>query len=435
MKKIFLMTIVFLLFISCSSIEEVISTNLNNDKSESVEEENNLEMDKSDSKKNVPSSKPLPKISSKSESTSKSTTNPTQTPIPYKELKSTESKKIVTNPIPKLPPTTTPKISATKTPKISATTTPKISATKIPTLVPQVPVETKLKFPLDDLTLVNLSDYDDQEILILEQLISEKINHTDKTKTISLIYSVGEIILPEREASGTPFMAHEVLLKEEQIIFILSNLRSWLQTNSSQCSDSIEIGNIVSDTETWIRSGADPSSMSVICEDLRIVTIAIPSDSGMANEKKEFQNTYLHERYHAEQKDMEECSINGEFRFSNSLWFNEGAAHYFSTTLLAEMEGKDPYSEILRMALIASKEGDDIIIGQPDKWGAAALLLMTKLNDLSEESIMSASLFNNCAKENEYDKNSTQIKHITNSWYLIEENNNIFTFSEKALSR
>ncbi|MDG2101068.1 MAG: hypothetical protein P8K05_01855 [Dehalococcoidia bacterium] len=419
MKKIFLMTIVFLLFISCSSIEEVISTNLNNDKSESAEEENNLEVDKSDTKKNVPSSKPLPKISSKSESTSKSITNPTQTPIPYKESKSTESKKIVTNPIPKLPPTTTPKI----------------SATKIPTLVTQVPEETKLKFPLDDLTLVNLSDYDDQEILILEQLISEKINHTDKTKTISLIYPVGEIILPEREASGTPFMAHEVSLNEDQIIFILSNLRSWLQINSSQCSNSIEIGNIVSDTETWIRSGADPSSMSFVCKDLRIVTIAIPSGSGLANEKREFQNTYLHERYNSEQKDIEECSINGEFRFSNSIWFNEGAAHYFSTTLLAEMEGKDPYSEILRMALIASKEGGDIVIGQPDKWGAAALLLMTKLNELSEESIMNASLFNNCAKENEFDKDSILIKHVKKSWYSIEENNNVFTFSEKALSK
>ena len=419
MKKIFLMTIVFLLFISCSSIEEVISTNLNNDKSESAEEENNLEVDKSDTKKNVPSSKPLSKISSKSESTSNSITNPTQTPIPYKESKSTESKKIVTNPIPKLPPTTTPKI----------------SATKIPTLVPQVPEETKLKFPLDDLTLVNLSDYDDQEILILEQLISEKINHTNKTKTISLIYPVGEIILPEREASGTPFMAHEVSLNEDQIIFILSNLRSWLQTNSSQCSNAIEIGNIVSDTETWIRSGADPSSMSFVCKDLRIVTIAIPSGSGLANEKREFQNTYLHERYHSEQKDIEECSINGEFRFSNSIWFNEGAAHYFSTTLLAEMEGKDPYSEILRMALIASKEGGDIVIGQPDKWGAAALLLMTKLNELSEESIMNASLFNNCAKENEFDKDSILIKHVKKSWYSIEENNNVFTFSEKALSK
>ena len=42
MKKIFLMTIVFLLFISCSSIEEVISTNLNNVKGESMEEKNNI---------------------------------------------------------------------------------------------------------------------------------------------------------------------------------------------------------------------------------------------------------------------------------------------------------------------------------------------------------------------------------------------------------
>ena len=29
----------------------------------------------------------------------------------------------------------------------------------------------------------------------------------------------------------------------------------------------------------------------------------------------------------------------------------------------------------------------------------------------------------------------SEIKYIKKSWYLIEENNNIFTFSEKALSK
>jgi len=419
MKMIFLMTTISLLLMSCSSIEDVISTNLNNKNNESIEVKNDVEVVVSDTNKNVPDSKPIPKMSSKTESIPESKTNATQTPIPYKMSKTTEPYKTI------------PKVTS----KLIPTSIPIASPTSIPSIISEVPSETELKFPLDNLTLVNFSKHNDQEILELEQLIRGKINHSVKTKTISIIYPVGEQILPERQATGTPFMAHEVSLKEVQIIDILSTLRQWIQTNSYECSGLVETENIVSDIENWIRSGADPSSMSVICENLRIVTIGIPKNSGMDVNKKEFQNVYIHERYHSEQKDFGKCSIKGDFSFSNALWFNEGAAHYFSTTLLAEMERNDPQSEILRIALRTSKEGGDSVFGQPDKWGAAALLLLTELDQLSEESIMNGSLFYNCAKENEFDKDSILIKHVRKSWYLIEEKNNIYTFTKEALTQ
>ena len=77
---------------------------------------------------------------------------------------------------------------------------------------------------------------------------------------------------------------------------------------------------------------------------------------------------------------------------------------------------------------------EDELIGQPDKWGAAALLLMTKLNLLSENSIMDSSLFDNCARENDFDSNSREIQHVKKHWKSIENKNGIFSFKKEALN-
>ena len=77
---------------------------------------------------------------------------------------------------------------------------------------------------------------------------------------------------------------------------------------------------------------------------------------------------------------------------------------------------------------------EDELIGQPDKWGAAALLLMTKLNLLSESSIMDSTLFDNCARENDFDSNSREIQHVKKHWKSIENKNGIFSFKKVDLN-
>ena len=228
---------------------------------------------------------------------------------------------------------------------------------------------------------------------------------------------------------------HEVLLSEEEISHILTNMDTWMQNNTNKCTErKLEPNVVVTDFEQWIRYGADLSTQSAECKNLRIIAIAIPQESGLASSQNDFKNTFIHEYYHAQQNDLDQCNIKGDFSQSNSIWFVEGGAHYFSTSILAKESKKNINSEILRMAYDIRDLSEDELIGQPDKWGAAALLLMTKLNLLSENSIMDSSLFDNCARENDFDSNSREIQHVKKYWKSIENKNGIFSFKKEALN-
>jgi len=59
---------------------------------------------------------------------------------------------------------------------------------------------------------------------------------------------------------------------------------------------------------------------------------------------------------------------------------------------------------------------------------------MTKLGMLDEKSIMNGSLFHNCDTEFLFDKNSSEIKHIKNSWNKIKDSGSSkYSFSSDAL--
>tara|TARA_B100000427_G_scaffold74411_1_gene60484 strand:- start:484 stop:1116 length:633 start_codon:yes stop_codon:yes gene_type:complete len=207
-----------------------------------------------------------------------------------------------------------------------------------------------------------------------------------------------------------------------------------MQNNSNKCTERILEPNIVlSDFEELIRHGADLSTQLAECRNLRIIAIAIPEESGLNFIKNDFKNTFIHEFYHAQQNDLDQCNIVGEFSKSNSIWFVEGGAHYFSTTILAEESNKNKESEILKTAYEVKDLSQDELIGQPDKWGASALLLMTKLKMLSESSIMDSTLFDNCARENKFDKNSKEILHVKKYWNAIKIQNGVYSFKKEAL--
>jgi len=58
---------------------------------------------------------------------------------------------------------------------------------------------------------------------------------------------------------------------------------------------------------------------------------------------------------------------------------------------------------------------------------------MTKLKMLSESSIMDSTLFDNCARENKFDKNSKEILHVKKHWNSIKIQNGVYSFKKEAL--
>jgi len=386
MKNILFSSLVIVLF-GCSFIEEteeVISSNLNSEKTSEEKTTKNNTLD-------LPSATSIP---------------PTATSIPPTATS--------------IPPT--------------ATSIPPTATSIPPTATPIPPTASRIQYPRNNNVIINLSKYNDEDILSWENLSYKKINSNENTAIFSFIYPVGKSLNRESKVSGRYVNEHEVLLNEEEISHILNNMNIWMQNNSNKCTErTLEPNIVLSDFEDLIRRGADLSTQLAECRNLRIIAIAIPEESGLNFIKNDFKNTFIHEFYHAQQNDLDQCNIVGEFSKSNSIWFVEGGAHYFSTTILAEESNKNKESEILKTAYEVKNLSQDELIGQPDKWGASALLLMTKLKMLSESSIMDSTLFDNCARENKFDKNSKEILHVKKHWNSIKIQNGVYSFKNEAL--
>ena len=316
----------------------------------------------------------------------------------------------------------------------TATPIPPTATPIPPTATPIPPTASRIQYPRNNNVIINLSKYNDEDILSWENLSYKKINSNENTAIFSFIYPVGKSLDRESKVSGRYVNEHEVLLNEEEISHILNNMNIWMQNNSNKCTErTLEPNIVLSDFEKLIRHGADLSTQLAECRNLRIIAIAIPEESGLNFIKNDFKNTFIHEFYHAQQNDLDQCNIVGEFSKSNSIWFVEGGAHYFSTTILAEESNKNKESEILKTAYEVKDLSEDELIGVPDKWGASALLLMTKLKMLSESSIMNSTLFDNCARENKFDKNSKEILHVKKHWNSIKIQNGVYSFNKEAL--
>ena len=404
-----LFAIFFVSLLSCSSIEETISSNLSNLQEGDTKSEEVSIIEK-ESIKDSPSNKEITKAKIEQATTvppTSTSVQPTATSVPPTATS--------------VPPT--------------ATSVPPTATPVPPTATPVPPTKSRIQYPRDYSVLINLSKYNDEDILSWENTSYNKLSHKENKAIFSFIYPIGRSLDKESMVRGKYVNEHEVLLSEEEISHILTNMDTWMQNNTNKCTErKLEPSVVVTDFEQWIRYGADLSTQSAECKNLRIIAIAIPQESGLASSQNDFKNTFIHEYYHAQQNDLDQCNIKGDFSQSNSIWFVEGGAHYFSTSILAKESKKNIDSEILRMAYDIRDLSEDELIGQPDKWGAAALLLMTKLNLLSENSIMDSSLFDNCARENDFDSNSREIQHVKKHWKSIENKNGIFSFKKEALS-
>ena len=190
----------------------------------------------------------------------------------------------------------------------------------------------------------------------------------------------------------------------------------------------------------WLEGGADASTMQAVCSDTRIVVMGITEHMRNDEPLTEFQNLLIHAQYHAFQQDLEYeeiCRRHSEPTNANTRWMLEGAAHYFSTSSVEEINGStEAHSKILEMALESyDRNGPGLLDGgESDKTGAAALRLMIEKGMLDEKSILDGSLFHDCARELVFDSSSPEIERIRESWYQIENQGGVYQFKSGALA-
>jgi hypothetical protein len=317
--------------------------------------------------------------------------------------------------------------------------TPIRTPTPTPVLAP-TPSVTPTSDETPTIGIMNYSSYTTSDIWRWVTL-SEATMKNRSSSILTFIYPVGKIKIPEQPA-GRHFNQHEMMLSQNEIETILSSVEAWFKTRPCLAGERHRDvrDEHLEEYRQWLEGGADTSTMQAVCSDTRIVAMGITEQ--MRNDKplENFQDFLIHEHYHAFQQDLEKtglCRSRSELPNANTRWMVEGAAHYFSTSLVEEINGStEAHSKILEMALESyDRNGPGLLDGgESDKTGAAALRLMIEKGMLDEESILDGSLFHDCARELVFDSSSPEIESIRESWYQIEVRDGVHKFKAEALA-
>ena len=285
------------------------------------------------------------------------------------------------------------------------------------------------------ISVINYTNYDNDYISRSIELADSKMKNR-RASILAFIYPVGEPTL--KLSSNGRYMSHDVLMSWDEINSMHKSIENWMENNECLRNDKRNMDWHLDLYRDWLKNGMDASTMQAICgKETRIVAMGVTKMMREREPIEEFQDFLIHEFYHAFQQDLEnegECRRSRDQEDSNRVWMVEGAAHYFSTMMVHEFNNTpDPHNKLFEI-VYKGMDRLDLYNDGPDKTGAVALYLMTKLGMLDEKSIMDGSLFHNCDTEFLFDKNSSEIKHIKNSWNKIKESGDYkYSFSSDAL--
>ena len=285
------------------------------------------------------------------------------------------------------------------------------------------------------ISVINYTNYDNDYISRSIELADSKMKDR-RASILAFIYPVGEPTL--KLSSNGRYMSHDVLMSWDEINSMHKSIENWMENNECLRNDKRNMDWHLDLYRDWLKNGMDASTMQAVCgKETRIVAMGVTKMMREREPIEEFQDFLIHEFYHAFQQDLEnegECRRSRDQEDSNRVWMVEGAAHYFSTMMVHKFNNTpDPHNKLFEI-VYKGMDRLDLYNDGPDKTGAVALYLMTKLGMLDEKSIMDGSLFHNCDTEFLFDKNSSEIKHIKNSWNKIKESGDYkYSFSSDAL--
>lgn len=228
-----------------------------------------------------------------------------------------------------------------------------------------------------------------------------------------------------------PYNKHEVLLSNSQIESILSQISTWLDRS---CLNNSEKSGELNSYRNYLENGADASSQIVLCSNSRIILAAF-QEPVFDEEEENIQSFLLHELYHAFQHDIgSSCDSTRENNSSsNGKEIVEGAAEYFGKIVTGQINGTDGVNKLLEQIYMDYQSSKDKSIDSGNNW-AAGVRLMIERNILNESIVLDGSLFHNCETETNYTDSNLEMGKIKTLWYLIEKNDDQYSFSAQALN-
>ena len=236
-----------------------------------------------------------------------------------------------------------------------------------------------------------------------------------------------------------PFNTHEVLISQEQIESIITQTGAWIDQavlEKGPPEDPDVINQELYYLRQYLEGGAEAANHLSISPDIRILYITAPPHFDALTH----QTVFLHETYHALQKDIaieSYVTLSESNPDSNWQWISEGAAEYFAQKTYQELN--ESYSGSNRFIADASfsytrDNSTALINGEAiASRGAAALSLMVQKGFLEESIILDGSLFHNSTTETDYLDTNPHILDVKKNWSKIIVENGNYGFSTEAL--
>ena len=300
----------------------------------------------------------------------------------------------------------------------------------------------KSPIPESQLSLVNLSDYPDDEIINCFNFAVNKIADM-RTDVMMIIYPVGPFLSGEVKDNDTDYRGagFEPVITADQRDSMASSLESYLEPacggefatyQARQVSRFAELGG--GQQVAGAGGGSDE------CAKKRWMILSIDPDR--ARPSRELVTTFFHEVFHTVQAGAgQPCNYSGAPAVDDQFWIHEAGASFFGYEMAAELADLDSalvwgahmrfVSDLLGNQEVGSELADPAIAEK----GAIALRLLAERGQLETSEVMDGSLYQNCGGQPEaFSPQNLQV--AKDYWSDYSEVGAFdFRFSETALTQ
>ena len=335
------------------------------------------------------------------------------------------------------------------TPTATQIVTPAPTATSVPApTATSVPAPTATPAPkLSSITALSASDVSTASIRAWTEVAVSNLS-VPVPNILGIIYSIGNEIGSTGEL-GSPFNKYTAARPASELSAIADSVDTWIDTsgcaeNSYRAYENIELKQRL---RVWIEGSYDAATAPYPCKESRIAIMgANPTQSADL-----VQRIYVHELYHTLQQSlMDGCQTFGvsergyyepidddeyEAKQQAGRWLAEGTADYFSYIIRDQINGTTNGIQLmLAAANSAANESLDINSDQATS-SAAAVRLLIERGVITEEQIVSGSMFETCDWVDTFGAALPSVIHAKANWHQIENVGGTWGFKAAALQQ
>jgi hypothetical protein len=263
---------------------------------------------------------------------------------------------------------------------------------------------------------------------------------------LGIIYSIGNEIGSTGEL-GSPFTKYTEARPASELSAIADSVDTWIDTsgcdeNSYRAYENIELKQKL---RVWIEGSYDAATAPYPCRESRIAIVGANPDQSADL----VQNIYVHELYHTLQQSlMDGCQTFGvsergfyepiddpdyEAKQEAGRWLAEGTATYFAYMIQDQINGTTNGIQLMFAAAnVAANESQDINSDQATS-SAAAVRLLIERGVITEDEIVSGSIFETCDWVDTFGAALPSVIHAKANWHQFENVGGTWGFKAAAL--